>query len=149
MTERKTPANQFCRDERGAALSNWAALLVVAFALIAGIAVDLSGLVYAQSAANNTASQAARVAGEQIDKATMSGGKNLAVTVAEAKRAALKQVTAQGMAGNVTVAGQTMTVTVTNTWQPVFLSMIGVHDLTATGQASARIVTAVSGTERK
>jgi Flp pilus assembly protein TadG len=139
------------QDERGTAVSVWAVLIVTVVTLLVGIAVDLSGQIGAKRLAGDTAAQAARVAGQQLDTAGyLAGTSSLEVEVARARAAALDYVKAAGMTGQVTIeSGAELVVSTRATYEPVFLTAIGVGPLEVTGTARVRIVRAYEGEERR
>lgn len=136
------------RGERGS-VSVWLALAAVAMVLCVGIAVDLGGHVHAQQRAYNLAAQAARTAGEEVAAGPAVRGLAPTVDTAAAKQAASTYLARAGVTGTVQVqAGNTLVVTVTDSYQPMFLSSIGVGTLRVTGTSTARLVRAVQGVER-
>lgn len=137
-------------DERGS-VSIWAVLIVAAFTLIVGIAVDLTGQVNAKMRAGDIAAQAARVAGQQVDPdALMSGQTTTRVNTDSARRAALTYIVGAGMTGSVTLeaGGRELHITTTAEYRPIFLGSIGLGPFTVTGTSSARLVRAQDGSER-
>lgn len=138
-------------DERGTAVSVWAVLVVTVVTLLVGIAVDLSGQIGAKRLAGDTAAQAARVAGQQLNiTGYLAGTSSLEVDVARARAAALDYVQAAGMTGQVTIeSGTELVVSTRASYEPVFLTTIGVGPLEVTGTARVRIVRAHEGEERR
>ncbi len=137
------------RDQRGS-VTLWALLSMVAFTLIVGISVDLTGQIYAKQRATDVAAQAVRVAGQQVNPTTLMGGRPIpTVDAANAKTAAQRTIAQAGMTGTVTIQGGVrITVTTTARYQPVFLSSLGFGPLTVTGNATGRLVRAQDGTAR-
>lgn len=138
------------RDETGAVVSVWAVLMATALTLLVGIAVDLTGQIYAKQNAGDVAGQAARVAGQQIDTDRyLAGHTNLEVTARKARAAAMAYIERSGMTGTVTFHGPTsLKVTTRAAYTPLFLSVIGVSPIQVTGQATIRTVLALEGTPR-
>lgn len=137
------------RNERGAAVTVWAVLIVPLVTLIVGIAIDLPGQVQATRYASDVAAQAARVAGQELDTERYVTGRGLDLLGNRARRAALDYIEQAGMTGTVSIeGGATITVTTTASYEPVFLSSLGVRSLQVTGSARARAVEALEGTER-
>ena len=135
-------------NERGS-VSVWLALAATAMILCVGIAVDLGGHVHAQQRARDLAAQAARTAGEQIATGPSVRGEAPTVDTAAAKRAAAGYLTRAGVTGTVQITGgDVLVVTVSDSYTPVFLSMLGVRTVHVTGHSTARLVRAVHGTER-
>lgn len=138
------------RDEKGAAITTWAVLIVVAMTLIVGIAVDLSGQINAKRLAGDVAAQAARAAGQQIDaEVYLTDGRSVAIVNASARDAAIAYIEAAGMTGTARiVSGTELVVETYATYTPVFLSALGVGELQVTGTATTRAVRALDGKER-
>jgi Flp pilus assembly protein TadG len=138
------------RDEKGAAITTWAVLIVVAMTLIVGIAVDLSGQINAKRLAGDVAAQAARAAGQQIDaEVYLTDGRSVAIVNARARDAAIAYIEAAGMTGTARiVSGTELVVETYATYTPVFLSALGVGELQVTGTATTRAVRALDGKER-
>lgn len=143
----RTPAAR-TRDERGS-ISVWLVTSSFVMMMLVGLAVDLGGQVHAKQRAHDVAAQAARAGGQQLQAAPAIQGQFLAVDVAAAKRAAQAYLSAAGVSGTVSVTGgDTITVSVTDTYQPTLLTFIGVRTLTVTGEASARLIRSLGGTEQ-
>ena len=141
---------QLRHDERGS-VSIWAVLVVAAFTLIVGISVDLTGQIAAKQRATDIAAQAGRVAGQQLEPNTIMAGQATArVNLERARTAALAYIASADMTGQVSVqaGGTELLVTTTASYQPVFLTSIGLGPLTVTGTATARLVRAQEGRER-
>jgi Flp pilus assembly protein TadG len=127
----------------------WLALAASAMVLCVGIAVDLGGQVNAQQRVRDIAAQAARVAGEEVAVAQAVRGETPQVDAVAARAAADAYLQQAGVAGTVTVqGGNVLEVTVTDSYQPIFLSSLGIGPLQVTGTSTARLVRAVQGTER-
>lgn len=136
-------------DERGSVLSTGAVLLVTAFTLILGIAVDLSGQVQTKRQAFAVAAQAARVAGQQLDADRfLDSGGTVRLSNSTASRAAMDVIKGAGMTGSITIDDTQITVTATAQYGPVILPIVGIQTLPVTGTATARAVRALDGTER-
>jgi Flp pilus assembly protein TadG len=137
------------RRERGSA-TIWLALASFVMIVLVGVAVDLSGQVYAQQHARDVAAQAARTAGQQIDAARGVRGVGAQTDTTQAIAAAKAYIAAAGMSGDATITGggTTITVTVADTYETKFLSIIGLQSLRVTGSAETRVVRVVGGVER-
>lgn len=135
------------RGERGS-VTIWLITASFVMTVLVGLAVDLSGQVYAQQRAHDLAAQAARAGGEQVQAAPAIEGRYLSLDAAAARAAALNYLTAAGVSGTVTITGGAINVTVTDTYQPRFLGLLGIHHLAVTGSASARVIRSLGGTER-
>ena len=127
----------------------WLALAAFAMILCVGIAVDLSGQVNSQQRVRDIAAQAARVAGEEVAVAQAVRGETPQVDAVAAKAAPDAYLQQAGVAGTITVqGGNVLEVTVTDSYQPIFLSSLGIGPLQVTGTSTARLLRAVQGTER-
>lgn len=136
------------RDEHGS-ITLWTVTASFAMMMLVGLAVDLGGQVHAQQRAHNVAGQAARAGGQEVQAAPAVQGRYLAINAAAARNAAQDYLSTAGVNGTVSVTdGTTITVNVTDTYRPKFLSIIGIGDLSVTGEASARLIRTVAGSER-
>jgi Flp pilus assembly protein TadG len=138
----------FIRNERGS-ISIWLATASFVMMMLVGLAVDLGGQVHAKQRAHDVAAQAARAGGQRIQPAAAIEGRSVSVDLAAARAAALDFLDAADIDGTVTITGgDTVTVTVTDHYEPKFLGVIGITDLEVTGEASARVVRTIGGTEQ-
>ena len=130
------------RRDKGS-VTIWLALASFVMIVLVGVAVDLSGQVYAQQHARDVAAQAARTAGQQIDASLGVRGIGAQTNTAQA-------IAAAGMEGGATITGggTTITVSVADTYETKFLSIIGLTSLRVTGSAETRVVRVVGGVER-
>lgn len=136
------------RDERGS-VSIWLATSSFVMIILVGLAVDLGGQAHAQQRAHDLAAQAARAGGQRIQPAAAIEGRAVYVDLAAARSAAQEFLEQAGVEGTVTLSGgDTITVTVRDTYSPTFLGAIGIGDLNVTGGASARVVRSLGGTEQ-
>jgi Flp pilus assembly protein TadG len=136
------------RDEHGS-ITLWTVTTSFAMMMLVGLAVDLGGQVHAQQRAHNVAGQAARAGGQEVQAAPAVQGRYLAINAAAARNAAQDYLSTAGVNGTVSVTdGTTITVNVTDTYRPKFLSIIGIGDLSVTGEASARLIRTVAGSEQ-
>ena len=135
------------RRDRGS-VTIWLALSSFVMIVLVGVAVDLSGQVYAQQHARDIAAQAARTAGQQIDAAQGVRGIAAQTNTTQAIAAAKSYIAAAGLTGDASVTGTTITVTVSDTYETKFLSIIGLQSMRVTGTAETRVVRVVGGVER-
>ena len=134
-------------DERGS-ITVWMASSTVAMILLVGLAVDLGGAVHAQQRAQDLAAHAARAGGEQIDTASMRG-RTIGADARAAKAAAQAYLRTADVSGTVTTrGGTTLDVYTSDTYQPLFLTYLGISRIPVTGHANARIARALDGSER-
>lgn len=136
------------RNERGS-ISIWIVTSSFVMMMLVGLTVDLGGQVHAKQRAHDIAAQAARAGGQQVQAAPAIEGNFLAIDTAAARRAAEEYLAAAHVSGTVTITGgDTITVDVTDVYRPKFLSLLGIGDLTVTGEASARLIRTLGGTEQ-
>lgn len=137
------------RRDKGS-VTIWLALASFVMIVLVGVAVDLSGQVYAQQHARDIAAQAARSAGQQIDASLGVRGIGAQTNTAQAIAAAKSYIAGAGMEGDasITGGGTTITVSVVDTYETKFLSIIGLTSLRVTGSAETRVVRVVGGVER-
>jgi Flp pilus assembly protein TadG len=137
------------RRDKGS-VTIWLAVASFVMIVLVGVAVDLSGQVYAQQHARDIAAQAARTAGQQIDASLGVRGIGAQTNTAQAIAAAKSYIAAAGMEGDasITAGGTTITVSVVDTYETKFLSIIGLTRLRVTGSAETRVVRVVGGVER-
>src|SRR3954463_10093294 len=120
------------RDERGS-ISIWLAVSSLVMMILVGLAVDLGGQVHAKQRAHDIAAEAARTGGERVQAAPAIEGRYLGVDTTAARIAAEQYLASAGVTGTVQITGgDTITVEVTDTYTPEFLSFIGIGDLTVT-----------------
>lgn len=135
------------RNERGA-VTAWLAGASVLMVTVIGIAVDLGSQVHAKERAHTIAAQAARTGAEQITADAMTGAAPR-LDVGKARQAANAYLRSAGVQGTVTVSGGVrVTVNVTDSYTPLFLSSIGIGPLTVTASSTAELKRALEGTER-
>lgn len=129
--------------ERGS-VSIWLATASLVMIIMVGLAVDLGGQVHTQQRARDIAAQAARAGGEQVLAGPAVRGQGVQTDTVAAKSAARDYLAASDVSGSVTIqGGDTVVVATTDTYQTMFLGIIGLDRMNVTGHASARIVRAV------
>jgi Flp pilus assembly protein TadG len=135
-------------DERGS-ITIWLALSGFVMIFLVGLAVDLGGQVHAHERAHDVAAQAARAGGEEVEGGAAVQGRDLAISPAAARAAAQRYLDAAGVSGTVAVTnGDTITVTVHDSYEPQYLGLIGINRLDVTGTATARLIRTLGGSER-
>lgn len=127
------------RDDRGS-ISIWFATTSFIMVLLVGLVVDVGGQVQTQQHARAVAAQAARAGAQELD-ATSVKGQGLSIDPSSARAAATAYLRAAGVTGTVTVSdGTLLTVRTTDTYEPKFLSVIGLTRMSVTGEGSARLI---------
>lgn len=133
-------------DERGS-VTLWVAVMAIAFFLIVGLVVDGGGKIRATQEADAIAREAARSAGQSLNRtAQAEGNQTVTLNPAAARTAALKYLASAGATGTVSVEGVTITVTAAVTYKPMFLTALG--PMTVTGTATARTARVFEGEEQ-
>ena len=136
-------------DEQRGSISIWLALSSFVMIFLVGLAVDLGGQVHAHERAHDLAAQAARAGGEEVEGGAAVEGRELAIDPAAARAAAQRYLDAAGVSGTATIAnGNTITVTVRDTYETQFLGAIGLNRFDVTGTATARLIRTLGGTPR-
>ena len=144
----RTRAHLAASSEQGS-VSLWLALSASVMTMIIGIAVDLTGQVYAHQHTHDIAAQAARAGGQRIAAAPAVRGLSARADTVAAQQAARTYLAAADVDGAVRVDdGTTLVVTTSSTYRTKFLSIIGITTIPVHGSATARIVRAVGGSEQ-
>jgi Flp pilus assembly protein TadG len=135
-------------DERGS-ISVWLALSSFVMVFLVGLAVDLGGQVHVQQRGHDIAAQAARAGGEEVQAGPAIEGSALAIDAANARAAAQRYLRAAGVSGTVSITGgDTLTVSVHDSYPTKFLGLIGITDLGVTSSATAHLVRTLGGNPR-
>lgn len=112
---------------------------MIAFYVLLGVIVDAGGKVHAAQRADAVAAEAARTGAQMITTDTMVDGRPPVIDATAAAGAANAYLAAAGMSGDVQVSGSTITVTTTDTFEPIFLSAVGVGDMEVGGRATIEL----------
>lgn len=115
------------------------AVVVLALIAMVGLVFDGRAQMTAQQRADNVAAEAARAAGQEISGSVVTGSAGLDRRRAVA--AARHHLSAAGVPGSVTLAGNTIVVRTDTTEPARILSIIGVTTLKATGEATVEVTT--------
>jgi len=128
------------RDRDDGAYAIFAAVIALALLIAVGLVVDGSGKAAAGQRASAAAQEAARAAGQAINVGESVQGRPATVDTPAAATAARRYLSTAGVQGTVTITSPTtLSITTSTTYQPVFLSIIGVGTLTGTGSATATL----------
>ena len=136
------------RDPERGSISLWVVLASFCMILIVGIAADFSGQAAAEHHARVAAGQAARAAGQAVQLDALVRGGDVQPDAARAAAAGNAHLTQAGLSGTVSMTGTVVNVTVTDTYECAFLSIIGIQTLPVSGTASADVVRAYEGAPR-
>lgn len=135
------------RDERGST-TLFFVVIGMAFFMVIGLVVDGGGKIRALQKAESIAAQAARAGGQAIQAGEAVRGDGTIIDPVPAKQAAQRYLNASGVEGSVSlVDGTTLVVETTTHYQPVFLGLAGVGELTTKGSAEVRLVRGLDGGE--
>lgn len=126
------------REERGQSLSVLVAVSVLGLLLMCGLVVDGGAQAAAVRRAQSAAALAARSALDTTTTARLAG---VEPEVGEAIAAARQMLVAHGVEGDISLRGGRVEVTTTTEVETVFLSLIGINTLRATGSATAELQT--------
>ncbi|MGC0252668.1 pilus assembly protein TadG-related protein [Pseudactinotalea sp. Z1748] len=128
--------------ERGAGtITIMVAGLLVALVALAGLVVDGGAKWRAIEHANSAAQHAARTATQQIDSSGVLAGRGVSLDAIAAVQAGNAALAAEGVSGSVNVQGDEVLVTTTATSPTLMLSIVGIHEVSGEGRATARILT--------
>lgn len=125
--------------ERGSSQSIFMVGIAMSLMLAIGLVADGNGKLNAIEHATATAQQAARIAGQHLAPTSAQAGGGPVTDTSQAIAAAEAALAAQDVEGTVTISGDEVIVTTTATYDTIFLSIIGINQLTGQGQATARI----------
>jgi Flp pilus assembly protein TadG len=124
-------------DERGS-IALWFAITAIAAFAMLGLVVDGGAALTTRERAADLAGQAARAGAGALRPATLRGNPaRLAADPAAARQAALDILDAAGATGEVSVSGDTVTVTADVAKSTVILSAVGLTDISQSATASA------------
>ncbi|MFC5805321.1 TadE/TadG family type IV pilus assembly protein [Streptomyces formicae] len=132
--------------DRGS-MSLFFALSTVAILMVMGLLVDGGGALNAGNRATSLAQEAARTAGQQLDPAQAIEGTAITIDPDAAVAAAQDYLAAAGVEGDVQITdgGQTLHVTVHDSYDTYFAQFVGVGAITVTGTANAHLQTQAGG----
>ena len=135
MSSRASQASAL--DERGQSVTVYVVLVTAALIMTTGLVVDGGQKVAASSRAEAAAAGAARAAGNASATQALAGkdSPSSAVTAARAHLAG-----ESGITGSVSVSAGVVTIRTESRAPTLFLSVIGIDQVTATGAADANIV---------
>jgi hypothetical protein len=125
------------RTDEDGRVTAFVVVLVTAVIAFSGLVLDGGLALAAKVGAIGEAQEAARAGAQAIDLSAYRASGTLRLVPAEATSLADQYLAAAGRSGSVTVAGNTVTVTVSDTHRSILLGVVGVDSITvtATGQA--------------
>lgn len=131
------------RSERGSIML-FVLILTFAFMLTVGFVVDGSGRMNAVQKAESVAREAARFAGQAMTSDAVRGT-GTTIDPAVGMAAAQRYLAASDVTGTVTIQGTRVHVQVNVTYDPVFLTIIGLTRVTVTGEADSAPANVLEG----
>ena len=135
MTRTPThPSRPRRRDQRGQALSAFVAVVLSALFGVAGLVVDGGAKSAARAEAEAVASHAARAA---VDASAVARATGSTLDVGAITAAGPQVLADRGITGQVTITDGVVRVTTTTSARTVFLSLVGISELSASGEATA------------
>lgn len=135
------------RDERGSTTLFFVVIGMAMF-LVIGLVVDGGGKIRALQKADSVAAQAARAGGQEIQNGEAVRGDGTIIDPMQAKQAAQQYLDAAGVTGTVEILNGTRLVVRTTThYNPVFLGLAGVGEMTTKGEAEVRLARGLDGGE--
>jgi Flp pilus assembly protein TadG len=134
------------RREDGS-VSLFFAVTTVALLMVMGLLYDGGQALNAANRAETLASEAARTAGQQLDTAQAIEGTAITTDPDAAQAAAQDYLAANNVQGDVQITddGQTITVTVHDTYNTLFAQLVGRGTINVTGSATAHLQTQAGG----
>ncbi len=132
--------------DRGS-MSLFFAVTTLAILMVMGLLVDGGGALNAANRATSVAQEAARTAGQQLDPAQAIEGTAITIDPDAATGAAQDYLAAADVTGNVEITdgGQSITVTVHDTYNTLFAQFVGKGTIHVTGTATAQLHTQAGG----
>lgn len=134
------------RTERGS-VTVFFTVAAAGLLVMIGLIVDGGAKITLAQRADNLAAQAARAAGQAAQPADVITGGAASVDPARAVRAADAFLAANHATGTVTLDPDRhgLTINLTLSAPTVFLGLVGVRDMSATGTAHARLIRGITG----
>lgn len=137
---------QLHRDQSGR-VTAFVIIMVTAILLFAGLVLDGGLALAAKVRAVGEAQEAARAGAQEIDLAAYRATGTLRLLPQQASAAARSYLAAAGHSGSVSVAGNTVNVTVTISQPTELLGLIGIGSITVTGSGQAQPQRGIDGPE--
>lgn len=125
--------------ERGSITVFAVAGLLIVLTLV-GLVVDFGGRAHLVQETRSVAAEAARAGAQQLDRGTAQGGGGIGTNPGAAVEAANAYLSNAGVSGTVNVEGETVTVTIMDSYETRYLSMIGFSRFAVTGTGEAQMV---------
>ncbi|MCK9871422.1 pilus assembly protein TadG-related protein [Nocardiopsis dassonvillei] len=120
-------------------MSLFFAVGLVGLLLVAGLVLDGGAQLRATQRAQGLAEEAARAGAQAVDVDALMRGQEPRLDSSLARSTAQSYLTTAGATGTVTAGLETVSVDVTITTPTLFLSLIGLPELSGSGSATARL----------
>lgn len=134
------------RDDDRGSVAVFTAIVGLALLVIIGLVVDGGGQIRNLQRADTAAQEAGRAAGQAVDPAVLARGDGGRVDPANAAAAARSYLQSAGVQGTVTVTGPTtLQISTTTSYNTLFLGIIGIGSLPASGDSQVRLVRELGG----
>ena len=137
------------RDGDRGGIAVFTAIVTVVLLGIIGLVVDGGGKLQATERADAVAMEAARAAGQAIDAGDAITGTAIRVDPQAAEAAAQAYLHKAGATGRVSISEDRtrLTVTVSDTYDTRFMSVVGIGSMSVTGQGTATLLHGVTTPE--
>lgn len=133
------------RQDQSGRVTAFVVIIVTAVLLFAGLVLDGGLALAAKVRALGEAQEAARAGAQEIDLAAYRANGALRLEPQQASAAARNYLAAAGHTGTVSVAGNTVNVTVTVSQSTQLLPLIGIGSITVTATGQAQPQRGISG----
>lgn len=141
----RRPALRRLREDQSGRVTAFVVIIVTAVLLFAGLVLDGGLALAAKVRALGEAQEAARAGAQEIDLAAYRANGTLRLEPQQASAAARNYLAAAGHTGTVSVAGNTVHVTVTVSQPTQLLPLIGIGSITVTAAGQAQPQRGISG----
>jgi hypothetical protein len=135
------------REDQDGRVTGFVVVIVTAILLFAGLLLDGGLALAAKVRAIGEAQEAARAGAQEIDLVAYRNSGILRLAPQQASAAAQHYVAATGHTGSVSIAGNTITVTVTVNQPTQLLGLIGIGSITVTASGQAQPQRGIDGVE--
>jgi hypothetical protein len=139
------PALRRLREDQSGRVTAFVVIIVTAVLLFAGLVLDGGLALAAKVRALGEAQEAARAGAQEIDLTVYRTNGALRLEPQQASAAARNYLAAAGHTGTVSVAGNTVNVTVTVSQSTQLLPLIGIGSITVTATGQAQPQRGISG----
>jgi hypothetical protein len=134
------------REERGT-VTAFVTVAGLGLLLMTGLVTDGAGMLAAKREAIDHANAAARAGAQAVDEAALRATRSVRIDPGPAAAAAQQYLASTGHEGTVSVQGDRVVVTVSVSYRPQILSLVGVGTRVLSATESARLVRGVTTAE--